>query len=66
VCGYDDSPISRQVFPTLTTVHQPTREMGSEATRQLIHAIQNPSDGTMVKLSYALKLRHSTGPAIRT
>ena len=66
VCGFDDTPISRQVFPALTTVHQPTREMAHEATSQLLKAIKDPASGTLVQLPYALQLRQSTGPAAQT
>src|SRR3546814_1871482 len=36
VCGFDDTPIARHIFPALTTVRQPTTDMGELATRQLL------------------------------
>ena len=32
VCGFDDTPIASHIFPALTTVRQPTAEMGRLAT----------------------------------
>lgn len=63
VCGFDDTPVSRQIFPTLTTVHQPARDMGRQATVELLKAIQNPASGQMTHMPYALQVRDSTGPA---
>jgi len=63
VCGFDNTPIAQQIFPQLTTVQQPTRDMGQVATVQLLNAIRNRGAGRMVKMPYALQLRRSTGPA---
>lgn len=60
VCGFDDTPISRQIFPQVTTVRQPTREMGRIATLELLKAIRDPNAGEMMHMSYALQLREST------
>lgn len=62
ICGYDDTPLSRQIFPSLTTVRQPTNDMGRVATEELLKAIRDPEAGDMVKMDYALQLRESTGP----
>jgi LacI family transcriptional regulator len=63
VCGFDDTPMSRQIFPALTTVHQPSHEMGRLATLELLASIQTPGSGRMLHIPYALKVRRSTGPA---
>jgi len=63
VCGFDDTPISRQIFPRLTTVQQPAREMGQVATMRLLAALRERGAGRMVQMSYTLQLRQSTGPA---
>ncbi len=60
ICGFDDTPISRQIFPQVTTVRQPTREMGRVATLQLLKAIRDADAGEMVRMDYALQLREST------
>ncbi|WP_411832636.1 LacI family DNA-binding transcriptional regulator [Pseudoxanthomonas mexicana] len=65
VCGFDNTPMSRQIFPALTTVHQPTQEMGRLATVELLKAIKDPASGQMLRMPYALQLRQSTGPVPR-
>ena len=63
VCGFDDTPIAYQIYPALTTVRQPTREMGRLAGLELLKAIREPGEGGLVMLPYTLQLRRSTGPA---
>lgn len=65
ICGFDDMPVSRQVFPPLTTIHQPAREMGHVATAELIKSIRRPGSGAMVRMPYSLCLRGSVGPVSR-
>ena len=62
VCGFDDTPIARQIYPPLTTVRQPTREMGRLATHELFKRIKAPDGGQMITAGYELQLRQSTGP----
>lgn len=63
VCGFDDTPMSRHIFPALTTVHQPSHDMGRLATLELLASIRTPDSGRMLHIPYALKVRRSTGPA---
>jgi LacI family transcriptional regulator len=65
VCGFDDTPMSRQIFPALTTVRQPSREMGRLAALELLRSLRERSAGRMLQSAYALQLRDSTGPAPR-
>ena len=62
VCGFDDTPIARHIFPALTTVRQPTTDMGELAALQLLERIRTPGAGTMVQVQHTLLLRESTGP----
>ncbi|WP_130618888.1 LacI family DNA-binding transcriptional regulator [Dyella amyloliquefaciens] len=62
VCGFDDTPMSRQIWPSLTTIHQPCRDMGRIAANQLLRAIRE-GEGAMVYAKFALCLRGSTGRA---
>lgn len=39
IVGYDDSPVAMSTSPQLTSVHQPIEEMGLEAARLLLDAI---------------------------
>jgi len=61
VCGFDDTPLSRQIYPPLTTVRQPTREMGRLATHELFKRIKTPDAGQLILAPYELQLRKSTG-----
>jgi len=63
VCGFDDTPMSRYIFPALTTVHQPAHDMGRLATLELLASIRTPESGRMLHIPYALEVRRSTGPA---
>jgi LacI family transcriptional regulator len=63
VSGFDDTPMSRQVFPALTTVHQPTREMGRLATQGLLAHIRDPKASATMSVPHTLMVRRSTGPA---
>jgi LacI family transcriptional regulator len=63
VCGFDDTPISRHIYPALSTVRQPTRDMGRLATRELLEHLRDPDAGGMVAIRYNLELRDSIAPA---
>ena len=43
IVGFDDVDLARFTDPALTTVHQPARRKGEEATRLLLDAIADPS-----------------------
>lgn len=60
VAGFDDSLISRVVWPQLTTVRQPTYEMAREATSTLLAMIDRKPYEPNVRLSYDLLMRSST------
>lgn len=63
VCGFDDTPISRQLFPSLTTIHQPTDEMGRLATLGLLAFIRSGERSGIRRVTHTLVVRNSTGPA---
>ncbi len=60
VCGFDDTPIAHQIYPSLTTIRQPTSEMGRLATVELLDRIRSPSGGRMVRVQHTLLFREST------
>ena len=65
ICGYDDTPLSRQLWPALTTVRQPIQAMAHAAVEQLI-AIHRPHlpglkpHSVHENLQYELVIREST------
>lgn len=61
VCGFDDTPIARQLFPSLTTIHQPTREMGRIVTQALLTYLRDPRPEAAYRVAHTLMVRQSTG-----
>jgi LacI family transcriptional regulator len=64
VAGYDDTPIARLVYPSLTTVRQPIRAMAHGAVECLIRSIRERSglkaDGPLTqRFEYELVIRDS-------
>ncbi len=66
VVGFDDTVSAVTLWPPLTTVHQPVRELGAEALRLLAARISNParqpvSSGDRL-LDYKIVHRQSVAP----
>ncbi|WP_010580903.1 ribose utilization transcriptional repressor RbsR [Liquorilactobacillus vini] len=61
IVGYDDIEIDNYIFPKLTSVKQPTKEIGIQAAKLLIKRINNPKKNEQfIKLSVKLIIRNST------
>ncbi len=45
VAGFDDSPLARHAWPSLTTVRQPIQEVARLATEELVKRLRSRSDG---------------------
>src|SRR6185312_11531324 len=58
--GDDDMAIATQVWPPLTTIHQPVREMGRRATQELLLRVLNKGEARMVEVDYQMRIRAST------
>lgn len=69
VAGFDDSPISRKIWPTLTTVRQPIVDMTAIAVETVIGTLGKAYDDALLStkcVDYALIIRGSTGaPRLR-
>jgi len=64
LAGFDDVALARQVWPTLTTVHQPTTRIAALATELLIGRLDGaPTAKPHRTLETRLVERASTGPA---
>jgi LacI family transcriptional regulator len=48
------------VSPSLTTVHQPCRELGRLAAEHVLQSIRNPGMQQHIHVPYQLQLRAST------
>lgn len=62
VAGFDDTQLAGIVWPTLTTIHQPTRDMSYAATGLLIDAITGGDPPPATQLGYRMMIRGSTAP----
>ncbi len=62
VIGFDDFQIASRVWPPLTTIRQPTREIGRMAAEKLMGAEGAPESDAAETLP-TLVVRESTGPA---
>lgn len=66
IAGFDDIPLASQIWPTLTTVRQPLREMAGLAAELLIQRLRGKPGESLARIVEAsLVLRNSTGPAPR-
>lgn len=62
IVGYDDIPMAKWVSPRLTTIRQPLRRMGEEATSLVLRMSQAPLDSVpRMDLATSLVVRDSTG-----
>lgn len=63
VVGFNDMPFAEDFQPPLTTVHVPHRELGAEAARLLLAAIESDVQNPLtVTLPVSLIVRASTAP----
>jgi LacI family transcriptional regulator len=63
VVGYDDAPIASQVWPALSSVHLPIRDMGQTAAERLLKLEGAEADGgRLIQFTPTLVARGSSGP----
>lgn len=60
VVGFDDTPIASRVWPPLTTVRLPIRDMGRAAARLLLTDSEAPRDQHYISFTPELIVRSST------
>lgn len=65
VVGFDGLPEGERLWPALTSVAQPMRQMGSAACRRLFEVIDAPGQVQRIEFPMRLIVRESTGPAQR-
>lgn len=62
VVGFDDSPSAQVVWPQLTTVRQPVREMGQAAAELLVGPRAGRMEPVARQLPFEIIRRESSGP----
>lgn len=60
IIGFDDIPFAKMTSPSLTTIHQPIREMAHYALISLVNAKSDTFQTTTVMMSVSLIKRNST------
>jgi LacI family transcriptional regulator len=63
IVGFDGLPEGERLWPALTSVAQPMREMGAAACRRLFEAIDAPGQVQTIEFPMRLIVRESTGAA---
>lgn len=59
VTGFDDIELAKHVFPALTTVHVPHRQMGHIAAQSLVDLIEKRSEKVTRRLDVSIVMRAS-------
>lgn len=63
IVGYDDAPVSQQIWPSITTIKQPIYKIAQHAVEKLIRKIKKqPFDDIQTKFDCELVLRNSSSP----
>jgi len=62
IVGYDDTPLASRVWPRLTTVHVPIRDMGYAAGRLLLADPTATATQRYTSFTPDLVVRESTAP----
>ncbi len=65
VAGFDDIPEGALLWPGLTTIAQPTREMGRAACQKLFEAIAEPGEQQVLVYPVDLVVRESTARPVK-
>ncbi len=62
IVGFDDVPLASHLWPALTTIRQPIREMADKAAELLLRQIRGESREELHSIPSTLVIRDSTGP----
>ena len=62
IVGFDDAPIATRMWPAMTSVRLPVREMGRAAAEQLFAKPKDPAKTSTAEFTPALIERQSTAP----
>ena len=62
ITGFDDLELSAELYPALTSVQVGAQDMGEQAARALISAVENKTQVESQQLDTHLVVRQTTGP----
>jgi LacI family transcriptional regulator len=60
IVGFDGLPEGERLWPALTSVAQPMREMGAAACRRLFEVIETPGQVQTIEFPMRLMVRETT------
>ncbi len=63
IVGFDDTPMASRIWPPLTTVRLPIRDMGKAAAELLVH--EQAESSSLVAFTPEIIVRQSTAPLAR-
>lgn len=58
VCGFDDTPLAKVIWPALTTIRQPIYKMGCQAAKQLVKGVDGDVEAGEI-LDFEIMIRDS-------
>lgn len=61
IVGFDDTPMAARMWPPMTTVRLPIRDMGREAAESLLHAVLGQGNRRRKSFTPEIVVRGSTG-----
>jgi LacI family transcriptional regulator len=67
VVGYDDSPLASQLWPALSTIHLPIRDLGRLAANMLLAGdppVRGPRPAPLMAVTPHLSVRDSCQPPV--
>ncbi len=62
IVGFDDTPMAARMWPPMTTVRLPIRDMGREAAESLLHAVLEKGNRRRQSFTPEIVVRSSTAP----
>ena len=62
IVGFDDTPMAARMWPPMTSVLLPIREMGKEAANTLLHAVTGGQPRPRREFTPTINVRRSTAP----
>lgn len=65
ICGFDDTPLATTIWPELTTIHQPIRDMARSGVDMLVRMVRSKAAPAHEWLDFTLIRRQSDGGVVK-